>query len=106
LVVAEWGLRELADTVELVVSELVTNAVRASQRSRGRGAVIPVVRLWLASDGHGVLIGVWDSSSQAPVRHDAGPDQESGRGLLIVESSSRDWGSYRTPDGKVVWALI
>ena len=68
--------------------------------------MIPVVRLWLASDGPDVLISVWDGSSQAPVRQEAGPDDESGRGLLIVESLSRDWGSYRTADGKVVWVLI
>jgi len=86
--------------------ELVTNAIRAAGPSRDRGPVIPVVRLRLASDGHGVLIRVWDSSSQAPVRREAGPDDESGRGLLIVGSLSRDWGSYRTADGKVVWALI
>jgi anti-sigma regulatory factor (Ser/Thr protein kinase) len=106
LVVAEWGLRDLADTVELVVSELVTNAVQAAGPSRDIGQFIPVIRLCLASDGHSVLIRVWDGSSQAPVRREAGPDDESGRGLLIVEASGRDWGSYRTPDGKVVWVLI
>lgn len=106
LVVAEWGRPELADTVELVVSELVTNAIQAAGQSPGSGPAIPVVRLWLASDHRGVLISVWDGSSQAPMRRESGPDDESGRGLLIVESLGRDWGSYRTADGKVVWVLI
>ena len=106
LVVAEWGRPELADTVELVVSELVTNAVHASGPLRGDGPMIPVVRLWLASDGHGVLVRVGDGSSQAPMRREAGLDDESGRGLLMVVASSRDWGFYLTADGKVVWVLI
>ena len=106
LVVAEWGRPELADTAELVVSELVTNAVHAAVPSRDRGPVIPVVRLWLASDPQGVLIRVGDGSSQVPIRRAAGPDDDSGRGLVIVGSLSRDWGSYRTAEGKVVWALI
>jgi len=106
LVVTEWGRPELADAVELVVSELVTNAVHAAGPLRGDSPLIPVVRLWLASDRHGVLIRVGDGSSQAPMRRESGPDDESGRGLLMVEASSRDWGFYPTADGKVVWALV
>jgi hypothetical protein len=44
--------------------------------------------------------------SRATTRREAGPDDESGRGLLIIESLSRDWGSYRAADGKVVWVVI
>jgi hypothetical protein len=49
---------------------------------------------------------VWDGSAEMPARQDAGPDSERGRGLLLVESLSEDWGSYRKAEGKVVWVLI
>lgn len=99
-VVREWGLPGLADTTELLVSELMTNAIRAS------GPWSPAVTLWLFSDGRCVVIHVWDGSSAMPVRQDADAEPESGRGLLLVETLSRDWGSYARGDGKVVWASI
>jgi anti-sigma regulatory factor (Ser/Thr protein kinase) len=99
----EWGLTGLGDDVEILVSELVTNSVAASQ---SLGQVSPV-RLWLLSDQACVLIVVWDASPQPPVRIDAGGDQESGRGLLLVETISDQWGSYLTPaaGGKATWAV-
>ena len=100
-VVREWGMPDLADTAELLVSELMTNAIRASA-----GILSPAVALWLFSDGRCVAIQVWDGSSEMPLRRDADADSESGWGLLLVESLSRDWGAYRRADGKVVWARI
>jgi hypothetical protein len=41
-----------------------------------------------------------------PVRHDAGPDEESGRGLMIIDTVSSDRGAYRKDGGKIVWARI
>jgi anti-sigma regulatory factor (Ser/Thr protein kinase) len=104
----EWGLSELADSAELVTSELVTNAVQASGRLRvrARTPIVPVVRLWLVSDRISIVIHVWDGSEEMPVRQDGAPDQESGRGLMLVESLAKDWGAYRKAAGKVVWALI
>jgi hypothetical protein len=101
LVVTEWGQAALADTTEILVSELVTNAVQASA-----GLPSPVVGLWLASDHSSVVVHVRDGCHQMPARQDAGPDSPSGRGLLLVEALSKDWGTYRTARGKVVWALI
>jgi anti-sigma regulatory factor (Ser/Thr protein kinase) len=97
----EWGLPALAETAELLVSELTTNAVRASRWLKS-----PVIRLWLASDHRCLLIRVWDGADRMPVRQDTNPDSERGRGLLLVESLSTDWGSYRKAGGKVVWAVI
>jgi anti-sigma regulatory factor (Ser/Thr protein kinase) len=100
----EWGLAESSDDVELLTSELVTNAVQASRRL---GQASPV-RLWLRSDALRVLILVWDASPHPPVRTDAGGEAESGRGLLLVEAISDRWDWYATqePDGgKIVWAL-
>jgi anti-sigma regulatory factor (Ser/Thr protein kinase) len=104
----EWGLPELAETAELVTSELVTNAVQASDRLRirARAPIVPVVKLWLVSDRISIVIHVWDGSGEMPVRQDGAPDQESGRGLMLVENLAEDWGTYRKAAGKVVWALI
>ena len=105
LVLWEWGLDGHADTVELIVSELVTNAVRASG---GLRPWIPVVRLWLRSDRDRVVVQVWDGDDEMPVRQDPELDAESGRGLMLVEHLSLEWGSYRprNPGGKVVWSVI
>lgn len=104
LVTREWHLAALGETTELLVSELMTNAVAASQ---SLDEALPV-RLWLLSDGARVLILVWDADPRQPVRIDAGAEAESGRGLLLVETLSQQWGSY-TPaqmGGKAVWALL
>ncbi len=90
-VALEWGLPGLADTTELLVSELMTNAVRASARLAASEP--PVVRLWLISDRASIVIHVWDGSSEMPVRRDAGPDAERGRGLLLVDALGTDWGT-------------
>jgi anti-sigma regulatory factor (Ser/Thr protein kinase) len=106
LVAVEWGLAGLAEVVELIVSELTTNAVQATDAAGLTGN--RSLRLWLRSDGRRVVVQVWDGSLHSPVRQHAGPDAESGRGLLLVESLSTDWGSHRSADGsgKVVWAVI
>jgi anti-sigma regulatory factor (Ser/Thr protein kinase) len=103
-VAVEWGLPDLADTLALLVSELMTNAVRASSRLAASDP--PVVRLWLACDRASVTIHVWDASHEMPVRRDAAPDTEGGRGLLVVDALSTDWGAYPTDDGKMVWVTI
>lgn len=100
-VVREWGRPDLSDTAELLVSELMTNAIRASI-----DVMSPAVALWLFSDGRCVVIQVGDGSSEMPLRQDADADSESGWGLLLVESLSQGWGSFPGPNGKVVWARI
>ena len=104
----EWGLPALADTAELLTSELMTNSVQASERLKRRAdlAVVPVVRLRLLSDQVSLVIRVWDGNEEMPVRKDAGVDAESGRGLMLVESLAKEWGAYRKANGKVVWAMI
>jgi anti-sigma regulatory factor (Ser/Thr protein kinase) len=105
-VALEWGLPALAEKIELIVSELVTNSVQAVRHSHDSGLATAVVRLWLSSDLDCVLIRVWDGNRWMPVRQEAGPDEESGRGLMLVEHLSSEWGTYRKAGGKVVWALI
>jgi hypothetical protein len=114
LVVTEWGLRELADVTELVVPELVTNGVQASagltgSRYSGRWRPgRPPVRLWVQSDHECVLIQVWDGNDRLPIRQDADPQAEGGRGLLLVETLSEACGVYQlhSGGGKVVWAMV
>jgi hypothetical protein len=86
----------------------MTNAIQASERLRIRAdlAVVPVVRLWLLSDKSSLVIHVWDSNDEMPVRRDAAIDEEGGRGLMLVESLASDWGAYRKAAGKVVWVKI
>jgi anti-sigma regulatory factor (Ser/Thr protein kinase) len=105
-VAQEWGLAGLADTSELLVSELVTNAVQASARLRA--AASPVIGLRLTCDGVSLIIYVRDASDEMPVRKDLAPaDDEGGRGLNLVATLARDWGAYREQHGgKVVWVMI
>ncbi|MGA2831063.1 MAG: hypothetical protein ABSF03_33685, partial [Streptosporangiaceae bacterium] len=73
-------------------------------------------RLWLLADTAQILILVWDASPHPPVRADVSDDTENGRGLLLVETISTQWGWYvpvghggMLPGGqhsKVVWAVI
>ena len=110
----EWGLDALAETAELMVSEIVTNAVRASaglttgQYPGQRLAGMTPVRLWLTSDRNCVMIQVWDADHRMPIRQEAGPEAENGRGLLLVDRLSAEWGSYvpERSSGKVVWARV
>jgi hypothetical protein len=73
------------------------------------------IRLWLASDRAQAVICVWDASPQPPIPMDAAQDAEHGRGLLLVEAVSKQWGWFPTQPGapqadthhgKVVWAVI
>ena len=113
-VVHEWGLASLAASVELVASELVTNATLASttpdqRRAANRsGSGLAVVHLRLLSNGKRVVIEVWDNVPQAPVARQADVDDESGRGLMLVEALCARWGCGIAPGwpGKVVWAEL
>ena len=101
LLIREWGLAALVDDVEILVSEIVTNAVHASQELQ----MVPV-RLWLLADAAQVMIIVWDASPQTPIRADVSTEAESGRGLLLVEALSQQWGTCAAlAGGKTVWAL-
>jgi anti-sigma regulatory factor (Ser/Thr protein kinase) len=103
-VLADWGLGALGEPAELVVSELVTNAIRACQATGAHHRV----QLRLASDRVRVLIEVQDGSPQPPVPAGATADDESRRGLCLVEAMSAawDWYPHRASGGKVVWAVL
>ncbi|MEU3830361.1 SpoIIE family protein phosphatase [Streptomyces sp. SID486] len=93
-VLAAWGLEDLSFTTELVVSELVTNAIRY-----GRAPVL--LRLILQST---LTCEVSDASSTAPHLRRARIYDEGGRGLLLVAQCAERWGTRHGREGKVIWA--
>jgi anti-sigma regulatory factor (Ser/Thr protein kinase) len=96
----EWGMEKLAQPAELAVSELVTNAVRASAKAHnarqapGTPAGLPVVGLRLAADRLRLLVEVSDHDPGPPIPTAVDPERDGGRGLLLVEAVSERWGYY------------
>ncbi|MEV4575767.1 ATP-binding protein [Nonomuraea jabiensis] len=91
---AEWGLQQACEYAELLISELVTNAVR---HARG------LVRMSLSAADGLLRCEVEDSSPVPPSPRAASCDDEGSRGLLLVEVLSSGWGSVPTGRGKLVW---
>ncbi|MEU4658241.1 SpoIIE family protein phosphatase [Streptomyces sp. NPDC023723] len=94
---AAWSLTEASFTTELVVSELVTNAIRY-------GA--PPIRLRLIHDATTLICEVSDTSHTAPHLRRAKTWDEGGRGLLLVAQLTQRWGSRHTTEGKTIWAEL
>ncbi|MEV5319578.1 SpoIIE family protein phosphatase [Streptomyces sp. NPDC052687] len=90
-----WGLTDASFTTELVVSELVTNAIRYGSHP---------IRLRLIHDADTLICEVSDTSHTAPHLRRAKTWDEGGRGLLLVAQLTQRWGSRHTPEGKTIWA--
>ena len=104
---AEWDMPALADVAELVVSELVTNALRHGVPSACQLVSGHCVRLRLLAQAPFVMCMVTDPGTDIPVLRESEPTSESGRGLNVVECCSVRWGWHLLDDGgKVVWALL
>jgi anti-sigma regulatory factor (Ser/Thr protein kinase) len=98
-----WGLKDIAATATLVLSELVTNAVT---HSHARGHLVQT--RFIRTD-RGVRLEVHDASRALPVKQRATDDAEEGRGLALVEALTGPecWGyGSRTGIGKMVWAYV
>ncbi|MEU6911729.1 SpoIIE family protein phosphatase [Streptomyces olindensis] len=91
---ADWGLDETAFAAELILSELITNAMR-----HGAGPIR--VRLLY---GRTLICEVSDASNTAPHLRRAASTDEGGRGLFLVAQLSQSWGTRYLPEGKVIWA--
>jgi GAF domain-containing protein/anti-sigma regulatory factor (Ser/Thr protein kinase) len=89
----KWGLFEQAPITELIVSELVTNAIRYGSAP---------IRLRLLRD-YALICEVTDSSSTSPRLRQAGTTDEGGRGLFLVAQLAERWGTRYTVNGKVIW---
>ncbi|GAA4574201.1 ATP-binding protein [Planotetraspora kaengkrachanensis] len=111
-----WELANLADTTELLVSELVTNAVHATNEVRNApmaSSMFPValrmvaLRLRVSSGSCSLFIEVWDGSESAPMVAESDLSAEGGRGLALVGMLSTNWGHYTARDrGKIVWCEL
>jgi anti-sigma regulatory factor (Ser/Thr protein kinase) len=92
---AAWGLEEAGFVTELMVSELVTNAIRYGR---------PPVQLRLIHEDSTLICEVSDSSSTAPHMRRARTFDEGGRGLLLVAQLAQRWGTRHAAVGKTIWA--
>ncbi|MCZ7458815.1 ATP-binding protein [Streptomyces sp. WMMC940] len=104
-----WELDERFDDVALVVSELVTNALRHALPADLPRGQEPPVRLHLMRWTGRLVCAVRDPSEESPVAGEAEDSAECGRGLFLVDSFSDSWGWHPLAGpltGKVVWALF
>ncbi|QTE02646.1 SpoIIE family protein phosphatase [Streptomyces cyanogenus] len=92
-----WSLSEASFTTELVVSELVTNAIRYGAHP---------IRLRLIHDAATLICEVSDTSPTAPHLRRAKTFDEGGRGLLLVAQLTQRWGSRHHAEGKTIWAEL
>ena len=101
-----------AETAELVVSELVTNAVRfsgdpARTLRYSERADAGLIALSLRHFADGLLIEVYDTDTNPPVLCDADTDAENGRGLMLIDALAKEWSYFFPPGGgKVVYCFL
>lgn len=101
IALAEWGLGHLADAAEIIMSELVTNALEHGQEPA-------LLNLYTDREpGAGLLfVEVEDAGEHMPAPRDAADDETDGRGLLLVDALAEDWGVEPFGHGKRVWASL
>jgi len=96
--VCEVHLSRVLDEAELLVSELITNGVE-------HGA--PPITLRVTCDGtSGLRVAVRDGSPRPPQARDAGPEDDSGRGIALVDMLSTSWGVETSERGKTTWFTL
>ncbi|MEQ4715074.1 ATP-binding protein [Nonomuraea sp. B19D2] len=91
---ADWGLEDQIEVAELLVSELVANAL---EHAYGQ------VRLSFCAEDGLLRCAVEDENPELPSMRTADVDAEGGRGLFLVDALSGSWGGVRTPRGKALW---
>ncbi|GAA2904198.1 ATP-binding protein [Streptosporangium fragile] len=107
-----WRRDDLVETAQLLVSELVSNAVKAhtsSSAATETAAHASPDHIWmdLYRTDAAVVLRVWDGSRTPPVRRTPDPDDEGGRGLCLVDLLANGWGYYRpVSGGKIVWCTL
>jgi anti-sigma regulatory factor (Ser/Thr protein kinase) len=92
-----WDLHHCVEDASIVVSELATNAVIHAQSD---------YTVDLSSDGAALRVSVRDASPVVPVLRHPAPTTTSGRGLILVTSIARRWGTELVDDGKLIWAEL
>jgi anti-sigma regulatory factor (Ser/Thr protein kinase) len=103
---------DIAETAELIVSELVTNAVRYAGEPAGithhpQRTAVSLIALSLRNFSEVLLIEVYDTDSNPPMLSSVDDSAENGRGLMLVDALSKEW-SYSFPPGggKIVYCLL
>lgn len=99
LVLETWGLPQLVDVAEQVVTELVANAVEHTDAATVGASITRTGK-------ESARIVVTDTSRTRPTPGAPSPNDEHGRGLLLVEALAHDWGSEPVHGGKRVWAEL
>jgi len=98
-VLTDWGFGHLADDSELLASELLTNALKASAQAS------EPIRLSLLADSEQLIIEVWDHNPAIPQPRHPDYEDESGRGYMVIQAIANRWGCQRVSATlKVVWA--
>lgn len=98
-VLADWGLDSLADDVGLAATELVANAVRHCRMTWAQ------IEVAVSVQGFALVLEVSDpDGDKLPALGVAGPEQEGGRGLILIAELSECWGVSSRTYGKCVWA--
>ncbi|MEN8654871.1 ATP-binding protein [Streptomyces sp. 21So2-11] len=114
-VLSRWGVHAgIVETVQLLVSELATNAVRHPKEGEEETSpfsvrnTVQTFELTLEIIGDAVKVSVWDRDTRPPVLKQVGVEATGGRGIFIVAVMSRRWGDYPAHGvpGKVVWAEV
>jgi anti-sigma regulatory factor (Ser/Thr protein kinase) len=103
---ARWDMQHLSDDAEAIASELAVNAISAATPARG---TLPAIIFAIHRRPDELRIIVWDNGTGGPERKAHGPDDETGRGMAIIDYlTGRNWGWWPTPQsgGKVVWAAL
>ncbi|WP_019359652.1 SpoIIE family protein phosphatase [Streptomyces sp. AA1529] len=90
----EWGLEEIGHTTELILSELITNAIRYGKEP---------IQVRLLHDEDSLICEVSDGSGTSPHLRRASTTDEGGRGLFLVAQFAQRWGTRYIPGGKVIW---
>jgi serine phosphatase RsbU (regulator of sigma subunit) len=101
-----WGVEEFGFTAELVVSELVTNAIRYGRAPIRLRLILPERVQEPGGPGVALICEVSDTSNTTPLLRRARSFDEGGRGLLLVAQLSASWGTRHTRQGKTVWAEL
>ncbi len=92
-----WDLESEMDEIQLVTSELATNAVLHANSP---------FRVSLRRDVHIITVAVRDASHDGPVPRTAAPTEPGGRGFALIAAHAQSWGTRPEPDGKTVWATL
>ena len=107
----KWGAGIILDDALLIVSELVTNAIKATgvtdpDLSWGKLPKLNLITVRLVGLDASILIEVWDCEPREPAPTEAADDDENGRGFTLISALAKRWDTYPSGSGKVVWAEL